>query len=593
MIGRMAYAQTPNHTLPEETPEVQMENLQEDYLQGWLSLVNHPVTINKMDASDWGRLFFLNRQEKQAIKHHLDSFGEFNSKYELQAIQGLTIEKAKLLAEVIDIGSAQKFQFKKKVLKELKHELLVQTEINNQPKQENELGNSMRQLIWYKTNLPGKLQAGLILERDKGEPSNRPDYTGFYLQYVGKGFLKKMVLGNFHAVLAEGLTFATRAPVSKTSLVLQTQSFINGMSAHKTSMENGFVQGLGIVAGNKKTNLTLCLGSFFRVEPSVYSTVNLQNSKGNNRIPVYAFAISRRIKNLSFELILRNENWGLATKSRFGNMLFAGELSFTKDRFSAFRGEVLKPINKHWDVIINYRYYALQEKDPLRNGWSAYAGTANEKGLYIGSIYKINKYKQWGLFIDHYSSLKSRFGSPLGEKTSEIFLDYTASFAGLWQLTLRGIWTHAISGKVNQIVVEQEQVSLGKFRAQMQANIDKQTRITLGLAFQKLKEDVGFGLFGQAKRKGRKLDWQAGYVVFSSSNGNLRPFFVEADVPYQYNLKGYSDNGYCLWTLASKHISKSISLNSKLRYLQSIDLKETKMVALRELEFRIQLLCKW
>ena len=230
---------------PVQTEEINYEDLYENLF----SLYQNPIDINRADQADFRSLFLLNENKINAIINHRQKFGPFLSLYELQAVDGLSVEDIRLILPFITIrnvwGSTNLKNF---TSKSTENYLVLRADQVLEPSrgyEENKyLGSRQRYYLRYRMSHSKDFSVGFISEKDAGEKSLL-DYNNFHLQVQNKGFIKNLVLGDYLIQFGQGLIFSAGFAPGKGSEPIYTTRRSNlGIKPYNSVLENGSMRGL-------------------------------------------------------------------------------------------------------------------------------------------------------------------------------------------------------------------------------------------------------------------------------------------------------------------------------------------------------------
>jgi hypothetical protein len=253
---------------PVQTEEINYEDLYENLF----SLYQNPIDINRADQADFRSLFLLNENKINAIINHRQKFGPFLSLYELQAVDGLSVEDIRLILPFITIrnvwGSTNLKNF---ASKSTENYLVLRADQVLEPSrgyEENKyLGSRQRYYLRYRMSHSKDFSVGFISEKDAGEKSLL-DYNNFHLQVQNKGFIKNLVLGDYLIQFGQGLIFSAGfAPGKGSEPVYTTRRSNLGIKPYNSVLENGSMRGLANTLKFKQIEITTLVGNNKRDAP--------------------------------------------------------------------------------------------------------------------------------------------------------------------------------------------------------------------------------------------------------------------------------------------------------------------------------------
>jgi hypothetical protein len=440
-------------------------------LKDWLK---SPISLNKMNANDLNKLFFLSQNQVIGILRHREKYGPFLSIYELMAVKELDVPTAKMLAKFVSVEDRLSGDYESPIkwLKNGQNEILIQEAREflgeGEPiKKDPFVGSpdhfSLRYRFAYKT----KLYMGIGLEKDPGERwGNYGDFQTFHLFYRGNGLLKTLALGDFHANFGSGLNVGTSLFNGKSALVFQTSYLQSGFKPSRSFNEAGYMRGLGITLQKNKISgsfwlsasplsATLTadsLGEFDQISSILSSGYHRTSTELAKRKTIFQENIGMNIKYESSKMGLgyifqkqekiakeyfgSNQNihalMNLGTNSHmgiYGHYLYKNiqthiELSTQNFQQRAIQLKAIVPLHSKLDGLILYRNYGAGFYNSFGNGWSAQSNLGNEKGCYLAFIYKPKKGHTWNLYADIFENASSAYQKIIPSKSCDYLITY-------------------------------------------------------------------------------------------------------------------------------------------------------------------------
>lgn len=257
---------------------------QEPFLSSWSEVMEEMTTRNRWEDKDWseepllsayaqGSLLNLNtaRQEDLAVfpfltpEHienlfaHIHLHGPLKSIYELQLVKGWTkpIIEALLPYVVVEVTDKPASSRLKTIWKDLAKrggsEVLLHSSFPLHKQKGYErgyLGNPLYQSIRYEYRLDNRLQAGLVAEKDAGEPfatRHNPqgfDHYGFYLLVQTDSFLKTLAIGDYRLHFGLGLAVGNNSLFGKSGYLLSLQTTPHSIKRHRSTDETNYFRGV-------------------------------------------------------------------------------------------------------------------------------------------------------------------------------------------------------------------------------------------------------------------------------------------------------------------------------------------------------------
>jgi hypothetical protein len=241
---------------PFQTEDVDYEDIYENLF----TLVQNPINLNKADINQLQSLFILSESETNAILTHRQKFGDFVSIFELQAVEGLSMETIRQLLPFVVVNPTFKTPNIRNLKMRATDSYLVlrmdQTLQKSKAYTENKyLGSPQRVYTRFRMSHSKDFSLGFVSEKDPGE-TNLLDYFNFHIQVQNKGIIKNAVLGDYLTQFGQGLIFSAGFAAGKGSEPIYTTRRSNlGIKPYNSVVENLNMRGGAVTL--KKGNVEL------------------------------------------------------------------------------------------------------------------------------------------------------------------------------------------------------------------------------------------------------------------------------------------------------------------------------------------------
>jgi hypothetical protein len=242
-------------------------------------LAEHPLDLNTTDAETFRRLPFLSDAQIEALLAFRKRYGPMTSVYELKNIEALDRSTLELLLPFVYAGQIDTrlpLTFRN-VLKYASNELVVRYDPALQEKQGYKpqpdsilqrypnrvyLGEPFYHSIRYSCTFDERLQAGLIAEKDAGEPFGKRmhkgyDYYSAHLLLRNAGWLKTLALGDYKVSFGQGLVISHDFMPGRNAFLTQAERRTNGFRRHCSTNETDFFRGAASTVQRNDWNLSL------------------------------------------------------------------------------------------------------------------------------------------------------------------------------------------------------------------------------------------------------------------------------------------------------------------------------------------------
>lgn len=267
LLYRVVLAQTDNAAINEYI-ERYIENTSDEvdiqqFASELLFYYQHPLDLNKANATDLFEVPFLNGFQSLEIIEHRKNFGNFISIYELQVLPSFDLATINDLLPFIGIRSNEvSLSNTRQIWREGKHQFLSLVE-TNAPKNKgfkvrdsittsetnHYQGSPIYNNLRYRFDYKRYISFGVNMEKDAGEQflnGINPlgyDYFSFYFAARDIGRVKALNLGDFQANFGQGLTLSTGLAFGKSSIITNSKRNFNGFGAYRSLRENAYLRG--------------------------------------------------------------------------------------------------------------------------------------------------------------------------------------------------------------------------------------------------------------------------------------------------------------------------------------------------------------
>jgi hypothetical protein len=228
-------------------------SLTDEYEASWLfeqlsQLEERPVVINSGDEDEIARLFFLTEFQVRVLSDYIIRKGDVVSLYEIALLPAFDHSTVMLMAPYINLKPSDR----KNNLSLGRTTVMMTATTRFSGVGEDEGG--IRSLLRVRHE-GSRLSYGMTAENDPGEPftfekASGPDFLSGHLMLRGKGFIDRVIIGDYSLRFGEGLLFNSG---SWQGSWLSSPSFMTGRSAvtqYTSSEENNFFRGVSCVLGS-------------------------------------------------------------------------------------------------------------------------------------------------------------------------------------------------------------------------------------------------------------------------------------------------------------------------------------------------------
>jgi hypothetical protein len=224
----------------------------------------HPMDINQVDEETLVSVFRIHILQARNLVKYRQWAGPLVDLHELQAIPGWNVETIRRLMPFFragatdgpDPGLAGKWLSGE-------HTVLIRAGYSTEKSggaRQREGGwavDRLRAMIKYGYRLRDRLQWGITFEKDAGEQFWRPgrqggvDFHSFHLEVRTRGFIRTLILGDYHINIGQGLIHWQSPVYGSSSIVLRTFQQGSRLKPYTGTDENRFHRGIALSGGVK------------------------------------------------------------------------------------------------------------------------------------------------------------------------------------------------------------------------------------------------------------------------------------------------------------------------------------------------------
>ncbi|MGL5913801.1 MAG: ComEA family DNA-binding protein, partial [Bacteroidales bacterium] len=273
-----------------EDADITMEELYENLM----NYAQNPLNINTANETELLQLFILNEFQASSIREYITQYGEMQTPYELQYVQGITqalMEKLLPFVSTTTQSSIKKVSLKQMLLHG-KHQSLMRVRQTLEPQQgyssiseeqylnapnSRYLGSPQSIYMRYRYNFKDKLQWNITAEKDAGESFGKPwnkygfDYYSGHIKLSNIGAVQTLVIGDFYTQTGQGLLSWQGASFGKTSDALGIAKRGVGVKAYSGANENLFFRGVGTNIQVSKQVMVTAFVSYKNIDANIDS----------------------------------------------------------------------------------------------------------------------------------------------------------------------------------------------------------------------------------------------------------------------------------------------------------------------------------
>ncbi|MEY8686005.1 helix-hairpin-helix domain-containing protein [Bacteroides sp. AN502(2024)] len=407
----------------------------ENELEELSNRLQEPINLNTATREQLEQFPFLSNIQIEHLLAYIYINGQMKTTYELQLVEEMDKQTIQYLLPFVcikAINNESSFQWKtmlKNAAKYGKNEILTRFDIPFYKRKGYEhtyLGPSVYNSVKYSFRYSDRLYAGVVAEKDAGEPlgalHNRYgyDYYSFYLLLKNCGRLKALAVGNYRLSFGQGLVISTDYLMGKTIYASSFNSRSSGIKKHSSTDEYNYFQGVAAtVALSKDWNIS----GFYSYRSldgvitdgsitSIYKTGLHRSQKEADKKNLFIMQLTggnvsyqhNRIRlgitgiyylfNRTYEPELTGYskynlygnnfyNLGVDYAYRWRRFSFQGETAIGKQGWASLNRLQYSPV-QNTQIMLIHRFYSYNYWAMFAHSFGEGSMTQNEQGCYIG-----------------------------------------------------------------------------------------------------------------------------------------------------------------------------------------------------------------
>ena len=401
----------------------------------------NPLDLNKATFEDLQSLIIFSDAEINRIINHRITYGDFVDRYELQAIEGLSLEKARILSYLSYVDRNNFRNAPELAYSQLytKWERKIQKEKAYRGDMPTYRGDQNYLYLRYLYRNSKTFNAGLTIEKDAGE-SFRDNTIGFdYIgAYLSKDHLTRhiqtLIIGDFTSSFGQGLILQNGYGFGKSSYTTTIKRNNRTIRPYSSANENIAFRGVATsvqftnrlssnilvshsaIDGNLIVNDQDETESFssFQISGFHRSSSELSDKNGVRKSAAAAnvkysdltgnsLSINSIIQHYSAPLRRSDQLYNkfrfmgdqiINTSLDFSYFLHSinlfGEIAHSPNGALARTFSAITSIDPKFDIAINYRHFDTDYQAPSGLAFAEGTTVENEKGTYIGAEFRPN-----------------------------------------------------------------------------------------------------------------------------------------------------------------------------------------------------------
>lgn len=415
----------------------------ENELQELTERMNNLVNINTATKEQLEQFPFLTDVQIENLLAYVYIYGQMQSIYELQLVEEMDRQTIEYLLPFVRVEAVDKkeiFPSCKQMLKYGKHEVITRFDVplyTRKGYEKTYLGPAVYNSVKYGFHYSDKLYAGVVAEKDGGEPfgalHNRLgyDHYSYYLLINGIGRLKTLAVGNYRLNFGQGLVLGGGSMFGKTAFTSSFTFRETGIRKHSSTDEYNYFRGAAATIGLKQGDVSAfyshrTLDGVITSEEitSIYKTGLHRSKKEADKRHLFSLQLAggnAMYAGRNFKLGLtgiyyffnrpykpdlkgyskynlhgtRFYNIGLNYKYHWHHLSFQGEAAKGKSGM-AFVNQVQYAFSQSYQLMLIHRYYSHDYWAMFARSFGEGSNVQNENGWYAAA--SATPFRHWRFF---------------------------------------------------------------------------------------------------------------------------------------------------------------------------------------------------
>lgn len=595
----------------------------------WQDLVQNPIPLNIATVDELLHIPLMDEFRAHALIDYRDKSGQIFTYYELTHLRGFSRDFVEYISLLTSL-EAEMAPRKKQPFFKGKHQIIARYDHLFQEQRGFENGNYLgppgRAQLRYRFFGRGNWNWGFTADKDPGEHwlvpgTGLPDFFSAYAEYSGRGTVKRIIIGDYHLNIGQGLAMWTGFAINKSALTTQSSRSGQGLRRYGSSFEANFLRGAAVQLALGEVNLTL-YGShrsesathldvedetYFRTinESGLHRTQSEMNRRRNT--PITAGGAHAEWRKGAFKIGMLHQQYRyhvpfrptIYPQNAPGETITNGHNSSVHATFAHLKGVVfgdlatdhfLRPAvtvgwevfpHEDWKLVLQYRNLANDYRSLYNNPFGE-SGQYGEEGLYLGGNYRVGRGTNLNFFVDVYRFKQARFVQSQPGYGKDLFAQFD------WQpyrnllFNIRARWQNRMRDFTEDVFIIPEETHLWRLRLHAKVRVTRQFhwafRVEPAIWRPQFADETEVGIlsFLEAYRTSESQKWQVGARVttFSTPSFNTVIYTYEQDVPFTFSVPGLSGRGMRSYLIVRYKVTQKTDLWLRLSNTEFFDREE-------------------
>lgn len=588
-------------------------------------LIQNPIDINSASSNDLQKLYLLNQNQIDQLLKYRSENGEILSFYELQLIQGFSMELIRTLMPMLKLQETplKTIETSAKQVLLLKTEYDFEKEFGYKTTNENAkfLGDAWKYYLRYQYHSPkSNLIFGFTTENDSGEPffkddnSKGFDFYSAHFQISSNRFFKQFNVGDYQIKFGQGVSLWSGTGNKKSAFTTQNARKQKGVKAYKSTDENKFFRGTAITLSPLKNLTMVGFASLKKIDASasndtissfassiintgLHRNRNELNKKDALKEKVFGAYLIYNLKAFEMGILFHqnslspplkieekaysqyyysgknNSNISFTYQTNLNQIYLFGEAARSKSGGLGILQGANISIHSQINLELIYRKFDKDFHSMYSNAFSEQSKNQNEEGIYIGLNF--HPFPQWTIkaYYDQFEFPWLRYTANAPGNGHEYFsqIEYTKN--DKLSVYFRYKQENKPKNVSSNYITTPFEYEKKQYRLHVSAKPANNWEIRNRLEFvkyqQKNTKESGVLIYQDIIYNFSQipLNLSFRYALFDTDSYNTRIYSYENDILYAYSIPAYYNKGSRFYINLNYKINNNMTLYA--RYAQT------------------------
>ncbi len=457
-----------------ESIDPELNEEESDKLEQIQWLQEHPVDLNDVTLESLRSIPGVAPADADRVVEFRTHNGPFRSKDQLLQIPDLDEDAARWLQGFVMVRP-KKGKGAGRLIVDLRARSLQDIQLREGFRTRSYTGSPNKSYARLNVAFPGKAEAGVLVEKDAGEPTSAGFLSG-YVSLQDMGILKHAVIGDFRFEAGQGLVFWQGGGFGKGGNPAETsEKNPRGLVPHRSTDEFHFLRGAGVSTDLALSRINVQFSGFYsnRSLPATTDTSGAISSFFETGIFRTKSELSKRdavreqviggsvlvsgLSGLSLGVVGYYSQFDHPLGTIGGSVMdrTSGGVAGWNGRFEAGGTEVVGEVaagvrtrpswivrgihrtGRQGSLVLIYRNYSPGYPGLHSSGFGERTDTRNEQGLYLGITLRPMADVAASLFVDNFAFPQRTATIPVPTQGHDVGLNMDVRFAATTDVSVR------------------------------------------------------------------------------------------------------------------------------------------------------------